>query len=145
MHAGFVFCCCCCCCSKRSQSNTRTCLFLLLQAYHEGWNTRTNDIHGNDWVVSTDWLNGYRSNGVLRTVTAGPSASKVLTIQGGPYANEVSDWAIQNIVVFNRWLMTDEIASVEKALTDNKYVITGSSNMIVPITSGLVGYYSVDS
>ena len=103
-------------------------------AYHDGgvWITPITDLHGVDWVMSTDQRNMYRSNGIDRTI-ATPSASKSTTLTinyGNQVVNEASDWAVAEVVVFNRELTSSEYISVEGYLTakyfnDKELPVTG--------------------
>lgn len=88
-------------------------------AYHEGWLTQTStDVHGNNWVISTDQNSLYRSNGVTRG-SSGGSASTNLTIN----FNEQSDWQTTEAIVYNRTLSSTEYQQVEAWLS-SKYGIT---------------------
>eukprot|EP01083_Nonionella_stella_P047795 127939_1 len=88
---------------------------------HQGsWITQsTEDIHGSDWVFSTDQRNMYRSNGVDRTISSQTSSHANeqyrLSINvgrlGGP-----SDFAIAAIIVFDYELSLDEYGCVEQYL-----------------------------
>lgn len=90
-------------------------------AYHgntAGWVTLQTDLHGTNWVVSTDQRNLYRSQGVNRTVANyvnGVSASLSIN-HGNLYASEVSDWACSCVIVYNRELTTNEMIQVETFL-----------------------------
>ena len=44
-------------------------------AYHNKWMTPVTDLHGNDWVISTDSNNIYRSYGIDRHNTTGGVSS----------------------------------------------------------------------
>ena len=87
-------------------------------AYHNGWVTQyTTSIHGDNWVVSTDQNNLYRSNGVQRGNSgAGTPSYARLTINYGLATGEYSDWAVSEVLVYNRTLTADEITSVETYL-----------------------------
>ena len=88
-------------------------------AYHEGWITQlSSSIHGDNWVLSTDQNSLYRSNGVTRG-SSGGSASTQLTINH----NEVSDWNITFVAVYNRTLGLAEYQQVESWLS-SRYGIT---------------------
>jgi hypothetical protein len=115
-------------------------------AYHGdptngGWVTPQTDLHGNQWVLSTDQRNMYRSNGTNRTSSGySDGASDQLTINT---RYEYSDWACAEVIVFDRELTSAEYLSVEAYLTV-KYFNYGR----VPTTGVLSGsllnaiYYS---
>jgi hypothetical protein len=89
-------------------------------AYHGdspngGWVTPITDLHGNQWVLSTDQRNMYRSNGTDRTSSGySNGASDQLTINT---RYEYSDWAVAEVIIFNRELTSTEYLSVEAYLT----------------------------
>lgn len=127
-------------------------------AHHTGWNTHYEDKHGSAWVMGTSWNNGYRSNGVDRTTNGGPSGSDQLAINArvGCCGGEVSDFAIQMIVVYNRKLDNNEIGSVENILKQaqtcgpivNKFDFNACGNVKMSLPNkitGLVALYSADS
>jgi len=87
-------------------------------AYHNGWLTQTSeDIHGDNWLISTDQKDLYRSNGVDRTTTGSGSTSRQLSINYGHYTGERSDWAVAEVIVYNRELSSSEYLSIESYLT----------------------------
>lgn len=102
-------------------------------AFHMNWLTQSDtDTHVNNWVISTDQLNLYRSNGITRTTigqSAGSiSASTTITINYGNYTagggsgSERGRWAAAEVIFFNRKLSSTEYALVEGYLA-NKYGI----------------------
>ena len=116
-------------------------------AYHgdpptnDGWVTPTTDLHGNQWVLSTDQRNMYRSNGTNRTSPDySDGASDQLTINT---RYDYSDWAVAEVIIFNRELTSTEYLAVEAYLSV-KYFNYGR----VPATGVLNGsllnaiYYS---
>lgn len=84
-------------------------------AFHEGWLTGTSDIHGTNWVYSTDQNSLYRSNGVLRG-SSGGSASTRLTINAGNFSSELSDWQVAEVIVYNTTLSSTDYLAVESYL-----------------------------
>ena len=86
-------------------------------AYHNGWvGASSGDLHGNDWVFSTDQRSLYRSNGVTRG-TAGGNLSAQLTVNyGASQSSESSTWGIAEIIVYGRTLSSAEYLSVENYL-----------------------------
>lgn len=88
-------------------------------AYHNGWATTNTsvDVHGNDWVFSTDQRYLYRSNGVTRGSGIGGGASTQLTVNYGNYqSTQSSTWGIAEIIVYNRTLTSTEYLNVENYL-----------------------------
>lgn len=90
-------------------------------AYHQGWLTPHFyiSIHDNDWVMSTDQNEIYRSNRVDRTLgKVGVDTSAHLGINAGAHISDegASDWAVACVVVYNRNLNADEIDRVEAVL-----------------------------
>eukprot|EP01083_Nonionella_stella_P286515 975195_1 len=89
-------------------------------AWHDMWITGKADIHGTDWVFSTDQRNMYRSNGVDRTTV--PQSSSYannqyrLSINTGVAADQISDFAIAAIIVFDYELSFNEYECVEEYL-----------------------------
>lgn len=102
-------------------------------AYHNGEvNNISFDYHGNNWVISTDQYNLYKSNGVNRTGdngATGPgtmSGNTILSIHygnsSGPTGNEDSTWVCSEVIFYTRQLNSTEIQNVEGYLA-NKYGI----------------------
>tara|TARA_B110000503_G_scaffold143399_1_gene244638 strand:- start:328 stop:2601 length:2274 start_codon:yes stop_codon:yes gene_type:complete len=88
-------------------------------AYHNGWATTSTsgDLHGNDWVFSTDQRYLYRSNGVTRGINIGGGQSTQLSVNYGTYyTSQSSTWAIAEIIVYNRALNSTEYTNVENYL-----------------------------
>ena len=103
-------------------------------AFHGAWITPETDVHGSIWVVSTDQRNIYRSNGVERgTITNGTSAH--LSINHSNNNSEYSDWAVAEVIIYDRNLTTAEMEDVE-AYLDNKY---RSLQLTVPSTGAISG------
>jgi hypothetical protein len=103
-------------------------------ANHGGWLTAQADIHGDNWLVSTDQKDLYRSNGVDRTISGSGSISRQLSINYGNYTGELSDWAVAEVIVYNRELSMNEYLSVESYLR-SKYF----RNHTIPSSGELSG------
>ncbi len=89
-------------------------------ASHNGFITDQVDIHGDSWVLSVDQNNLYRSNLVDRTKFApgSPSYDRLSINYGaGVATNELSEWAVAEIVVYNRALTLAEIKQMEQYIT----------------------------
>ena len=89
-------------------------------AFHNGWITAQTDSHGTSWVLSTDQNNLYRSNYIDRTIAApGTPSYDQIAINyganqiGGAGQQQLSDWAVAEVIVYNRTLSLPEIQSVE--------------------------------
>jgi hypothetical protein len=87
---------------------------------NNGWATRSDsDLHGYDWVTGTDRGDSFRSNGVDRTVDPGNgfSVGGRLGINVGFYSPSfacgTSEFAVQQLLVFNRNLSDSEVSRVE--------------------------------
>jgi hypothetical protein len=100
-------------------------------AYHMGWVANGADLHGTNWVVSTDQNNLYRSNGVLRgnsgAGTSGQTYDRISINYGTASTTEPSDWAVSEVLVYNRTLTTEEITSVEAYLYQNNIMAISQS------------------
>jgi hypothetical protein len=74
-----------------------------------------SDLHGSDWLLGSDRSDSFRSNGVDRTANAanGCQAFTRLAINTGMYPKEVSDFAIQSILVYNVKLSDTGVQRVE--------------------------------
>ena len=105
-------------------------------AHHNSWLTPETDLHGNEWVLSTDQRNMYRSNGTDRTNSAGYSGGLSpgqITINYGQ-TTEKSHWACAEVIAYNRVLSSAEYLSVE-AYLNAKYFTHGT----IPGTGVLSG------
>jgi hypothetical protein len=99
-------------------------------AFHGGWATEGEWSVGdtNDWLVSVDQKNSYRANGSNRNGRPNPTGGystqlninwrinspESFAIHGSLY--EPSDWAVSEIIVYDRELSQEEIVGVEKYL-----------------------------
>ena len=86
-------------------------------AYHNGWLTPVVNLHGFNWVLSSDQNNLYRSNFVQRSTTAtGTPSYDQLALNYDVYS-AYGDWAAAEVIVYNRTLSLSEIQSVETYLS----------------------------
>jgi len=86
-------------------------------AYHDAYLTATTDLHGNQWVLSTDQNNLYRSNGTDRTIAGYTNGtSRQLSINNGSSTTQRSDWAVAEVLVYDRQLTLSEYLSIEAYL-----------------------------
>ena len=93
-------------------------------SYHNGWITGNSNQHSNNWVASTDFYNGYRSNGFSRgSQTGGITYLPPMTINYGANT-EYSDFQVAEVIIFDRLLTDKEIGRVEDYL-GTTYGITG--------------------
>jgi hypothetical protein len=90
------------------------------------WLTESADRHGDDFVLSVIQPKLYRSNGALRTAFRNPESEDIgnvperIYINGWP--NQLSDWSVKEMIIYNRRLKEDEYLAIEKALAE-KYDI----------------------
>jgi hypothetical protein len=95
--------------------NTRTGV-----AHHNAWLTQNSTaVHGpHEWVIGTDAPNRYRSGGEDRVINKSVyNSTSQITVNMGQYAaNESSDWAIKEMIFYNRLLNNAEIGRVEAYL-----------------------------
>jgi hypothetical protein len=83
-------------------------------AFHNNWITAQTNLHGLNWVLSTDQNSLYRSNGVNRTNAApGSPSNNQLSINWGFWSAERSNWAVACVIIYNRTLSASEIVQVE--------------------------------
>ena len=82
------------------------------------------DRFGREWFISTDLRNQYRTNGVERTTNFQSDITDIthqyrLAINDGYYGtDDSSDWAVAEIIVFDRELEISEYKCVEQYLAD---------------------------
>ena len=101
-------------------------------AHHDGWLTQTTDIHGDNWLISTDQKDLYRSNGIDRTISGSGSTSRQLSINYGHYTGELSDWAVAEVIVYDRELSMNEYLSIESYLMSKYFrndTVASSGNL----------------
>lgn len=92
---------------------------------HTGWVSNAGDLFGLNWVVGTDQNTLYRSNGKLRGTAAAGNSDRLSINWGLEYNNiqvELSDWAVSEVVVYNRTLSITEIKQVEGYLFTKKAI-----------------------
>ena len=93
-------------------------------AYHNNWVTEDVDHFGDAWVLSTDQRNLYRANG-NRYSGYGLDESFPRSIGVNIAQGQESDYAIAEILVYDRELSESEYLKIEKMLMD-KYSISPS-------------------
>jgi hypothetical protein len=96
-------------------------------SHHDGWVTQeSTDLHQSNWVLSTSNKSRYRSNGVDRTAGAGGASAPRIQINSGDGAGggERSDWAMAELIVYNRELSFPEMNKIETYLA-KKYALVG--------------------
>jgi hypothetical protein len=96
-------------------------------AHENRWITDQNGL-GNTWVLSSQTRDKYFANGIDRTLgnvagTGGGSAVGQLGIRYGQYADQKSDWACAEVLVFYSELPAAEISCIEEYFCA-KYGIT---------------------
>ena len=80
-----------------------------------GWITHHDNkiTDENEWLLSTDKYDMYRANGADKTEAGSESGVNEITINTD---NETSDFAIKEVLIYNRNLSIDEIKKVEAYL-----------------------------
>lgn len=93
-------------------------------AFHNEWITPISDLHGNNWILSTDQNNLYRSNRIQRSnASPGTPSYAQLSVNTVNIYNEPSDWAIACVIVYNRTLNITEYNQVENWIAQ-RYSLT---------------------
>ena len=100
-------------------------------AYHNGWVTPSSgNLHGNEWVLSTDMVSLFRSNGVERGTNSGTNTpNQRITINYG-YNSQYSDWQVAEILVYDRELTPAEYGSVESYLSAKYGLAIGAPSAV---------------
>ena len=107
-------------------------------AHHDGWMTAYDKgvlpNGSTELVQGTDSMGIYRLNGVGRKTLEHPAVPRnpaQITINSGQFVGgETSDWAMKEVIFYNRVLTLDEIKQVEKYLKD-KYMSSGTETYII--------------
>jgi hypothetical protein len=86
-------------------------------AHHNCWITPVTNLHGSNWIMASDRMNSFRSNGVERKNSNSCLSSVRLSINTG----EPSDFAFQIVLVYNRRLEDSEVILVENWLNLNSW------------------------
>ena len=102
-------------------------------AYHNVWVASGANRHNDNWFISTDQKQLYRTNGVTRGTDSNGTAAQI-SINNTSLVSQPSDWAVTEVIVFNRELTSAEYLSVEAYLSA-KYFISG----VVPATGVISG------
>jgi hypothetical protein len=90
-------------------------------------------MHGKDWVIVTDLRDCFRSNGVNRTITPTQCSSfDRLSISKGAAYSEVSDFAVQCVLPYNRKLSIADVLRVESWLTAASLGPWSSASLTAP-------------
>lgn len=93
-------------------------------AHNQKWNTQnTASVHGDTWFVSCDQNSLYRSDMIQRNTGTSTNDSPQISINYGNYtmhpsSPEPSDWAVAEVIVFDRKLSVLECLQVEQYLTE---------------------------
>lgn len=132
--------------------------------FHQNWITVNDvDLHGREWVISTDQRSRYRSDGKDRT-TNGQSTEYEdnryrLTINNGFYSTHDSDWAMAEMIVLDSEVNTKKIKCIENYLStkydetiyhsscldNNNNEITSLSNQCGFNSNNLFAWYTGNS
>ena len=100
-------------------------------AFHDGWLTQesTTSFPLNEILISTDQKSLYRGNGIDLTINSVTGYNKQLSINHGYFTGERSDWAVWEVIVYDRELSLEEIKFVESYLS---HYIHPYTNPVVP-------------
>ena len=84
-------------------------------AYHNGYITAPVDLYNYNWVISSDQKDLYRAHSVdFTTGTSGsPGFPSRIGLNFGQASTEYSDWAVGEVIIYNRKLTAAEMLSVE--------------------------------
>ena len=88
-------------------------------AYHGYWLTQASatNFPRDEILITADQRNLYRGNGIDLKINSGTSQSQRIGINyGSRYGNEPSDWAVWEVIVYDRELSLEEIESIENYL-----------------------------
>jgi hypothetical protein len=89
-------------------------------AHHKGWLTQAStSVHGpHSWIIATDAPNKFRTFGEDRVINKDVynTTSQITVNMGAYYESGSSDWAIKEVIFYNRLLNLNEIARVEAYL-----------------------------
>jgi hypothetical protein len=103
-------------------------------AYHNCWITPYTNLHDTNWMMASDRMNSFRSNGVERKTSNSCVSSNRLSINTG----EASDFAVQIVLVYNRRLEDSEVVLVENWLNLNSWNSQYSNTKSISDQSSLV-------
>ena len=100
-------------------------------AFHDGWLTSnsTTNFPLDEILISTDQKRLYRGNGIDLTINSVTGSNKQLSINYGYYTDERSDWAVWEVIVYDRELSLEEIKFVESYLS---HYIHPYTNPVMP-------------
>ena len=87
-------------------------------AYHNGYITAPTDLYGYNWVISSDQRSLYRAHSIDFTAgTPGtPGYPDRIGLNFGAATTEYSDWAVAEVLIYNRVLTATEMLSIENYL-----------------------------
>jgi len=104
-------------------------------AFHGYWLTQASATNFplDEILISADQRDLYRGNGIDLKINSGTSQSRTIGInygsRNGITGTEQSDWAVWEVIVYNRELSLEEIETVENYLNKTYYTYT---NPVVP-------------
>lgn len=89
-------------------------------AHHGNWlayPSKDYSIHGQGFFQGTDQNDVFRTNGENRVTNANHNGTtSQITVNHGEYSGESTDWAIKEVLIYNRKLSAEEIVKVEQYL-----------------------------
>jgi hypothetical protein len=105
-------------------------------AYHGddtcGWITPQTSDGSDNWLLGSDRSNSFRSNGKERASANACAAFARLAINTGSVSSEVSDFAIQSVLVYNVKLSDADVQRVEAWLFAQQPAFTPANLQVCP-------------
>ena len=109
-------------------------------AYHNGYITATSgNNYGTDFFIGCDCSNSYRTNGIERATTTQTATFFPQGLGINILSNNLSEFEIADIIIYNRYLSLDERIQMENYLA-SIYGITNAQNLL-PVTTNLYARY----
>lgn len=88
-------------------------------SHFDQWKTSSNSsINNSNWLLSTDTNAGYRANGVNVSTKSNKTNGTRFGVNDIAYKGEKSDFAIREIIVYDRELSQDEIKDIEDQIIE---------------------------
>ena len=108
-------------------------------AFHSscGWITPVTSDFSDNWLLGSDRSNSFRSNGKERGSIGTCTAFDRLVINTGSYHEEVSDFAIQHVLVYNVKLSDADVQRVEAWLSAQQPEFTPANMQVCPYHEAL--------
>lgn len=105
------------------------------------------NLHDTNWVLSTDQMYTYRSNGIDRTtINRGPNMTSGihLLINGMTIPDETSEFEVYAVLVYNDELTMSEVMAMEEYLS-GLYQVPLQRPPPPPVSLGMLAWYTAGS